>query len=68
VKFSSDVYFSASPKDYLIDMNTKDLGDICVLGLTGDNIGIYILGETFLRSFISVYDFDNKRVGLAPAI
>ena len=42
--FSSDVYFSASPKDYLIDMNTKDLGDICVLGLMGDNIGIYVLG------------------------
>jgi hypothetical protein len=26
------------------------------------------LGDTFLRSFISVYDFENKRVGLAPHI
>ena len=34
----------------------------------GADIGIYILGDTFLRTFISVYDFDNKRVGLAPAI
>jgi len=26
------------------------------------------LGDTFLRSFISIYDFENKRVGLAPHI
>lgn len=26
------------------------------------------MGDTFLRSFISVYDFENKRVGLAPHI
>jgi len=26
------------------------------------------LGDTFLRSFISIYDFENKRIGLAPHI
>lgn len=26
---------------------------------------MYILGDIFLRSFYSIYDFDNKKVGLA---
>jgi hypothetical protein len=42
--------------------------DFCILGLQGSDASFYVLGDTFLRSFISVYDFDNKRVGLAPAI
>ena len=26
------------------------------------------MGDTFLRSFISIFDFENKTVGLAPHI
>ena len=40
--------------------------DVCILGFLGADAGLIILGDTFLRSFISVYDFENLRVGLAP--
>jgi hypothetical protein len=40
----------------------------CYLGMQGSNLKLFIFGDSFLRSFISIYDFDNKRVGLAPHI
>lgn len=29
---------------------------------------MYILGDSFLRSYYSIYDFDNQRVGIAMNI
>jgi len=40
----------------------------CVFGIQGgldDSLNIFIFGDVFLRSFYSIYDFENKRVGLA---
>ena len=34
------------------------------MGLSGGDYGLYILGDAFLRSYLSVYDFENKRAGL----
>jgi len=28
-------------------------------------MGMYILGDVFLKSFYSIYDFENRRAGLA---
>jgi len=32
--------------------------------MSGSDFGLYILGDAFLRSYLSVYDFENKRAGL----
>ncbi len=40
----------------------------CIFGISGgldSSFNIYIFGDVFLRSFYSIYDFENKRVGLA---
>lgn len=40
----------------------------CVFGVQGgldDSLNIYIFGDVFLRSYYSIYDFENYRVGLA---
>lgn len=39
--------------------------DYCILGLSPGDFGLYILGDSFLRSYLSIYDFSNSRVGLA---
>ncbi|KAL7318316.1 hypothetical protein PS15m_004550 [Mucor circinelloides] len=40
---------------------------LCYSGVAEANTPLVILGDTFLRSYYSVYDFGNARVGLARA-
>jgi hypothetical protein len=40
---------------------------LCYSGIAEANIPLVILGNTFLRSYYSVFDFGNARVGLAKA-
>jgi len=51
-------------EDYTIDYNEKGT-DFCIVGIQAGDYGLYILGDSFLRSFLSIYDFQSKRVGLA---
>ena len=64
-KLTGEWGFNVAPEDFLIDYKYQSL-DICILGFIGADAGGFILGDTFLRSFLSVYDFENKRVGLVP--
>lgn len=69
-----DTYFDISPHSYLI--NATDLGselefhDKCIFGIiplpeiVGDAL-MFLLGDVFLRSFYSVFDYDNQQVHLA---
>ena len=34
------------------------------MGVNGGDFGIYILGDSFLRSYLTVYDFENLQVGI----
>jgi hypothetical protein len=40
---------------------------LCYSGIAEANTPLVILGDTFLRSYYSVFDFGNARVGLAKA-
>ncbi|RDW85463.1 hypothetical protein BP5796_03788 [Coleophoma crateriformis] len=43
--------------------------DVCSFAiLDGDDQGIYLLGDSFLRSAYVVYDLTNNRVGIAQAV
>lgn len=45
-----------------------DVPGYCVFGIQGgldSSLNIFIFGDVFLRSYYSIYDFENKRVGLA---
>ena len=53
------------PEEYLIFEDFYDGSYRCLLGIRGTFYPHVILGPLFLRSFISVYDFENKIVGLA---
>ncbi|KAK9480697.1 aspartic peptidase domain-containing protein [Lipomyces japonicus] len=43
--------------------------DVCLLSVLPDtDIGVSILGDTFLRSAYVVYDLDNEEIGLAQTV
>ena len=62
-QLGDDFDFNVPPEDYLIAYQENGY-DYCILGLSGADYGLYILGDAFLRSYLSVYDFENKRAGL----
>ncbi|OAD67948.1 hypothetical protein PHYBLDRAFT_23209, partial [Phycomyces blakesleeanus NRRL 1555(-)] len=48
----------------IIDENNPSL---CYSGVTEAGGGIAILGDTFLKSYYSVFDFEKSRIGFAPS-
>ncbi|ORY91629.1 aspartic peptidase domain-containing protein [Leucosporidium creatinivorum] len=71
--WSASFSFDGSDKQFTVSSEFMNLGLIsegslwCVAGLAAQNIGVdaWILGDVFLRSVYSIYDFDLNRVGVA---
>lgn len=63
-QLADDWQFSVPPEDYLLDYSEADVS-YCILGISAGDFGIYILGDAFLRSYLTVYDFTNEQVGIA---
>ena len=70
-----DIDFDLSPKGYLL--NGEDLDnefvDTCIFGvmplpLLVGQMKMFLLGDTFLRSYYSVFDFDYQMVRLGVNI
>ncbi|ORY07604.1 peptidase A1 [Basidiobolus meristosporus CBS 931.73] len=59
--------FPISSEEY-----TVDLGDgTCVTGFAGNDMGfenMWIVGDVFLRVWYSIFNFENKQVGIAKAL
>ena len=56
---------SLSPMEYVLDVQGE-----CLFGFTGIDMPLgrdplWIMGDVFLRAYYSVFDFENKRVGIA---
>lgn len=68
-RFDDKYYYNIQPSEYLINGVDLDIPGICVFGVQGgleaSEYNFYIFGDVFLRSYYSIYDFENKRIGLA---
>jgi len=52
------------PADYILEFEIgRELE--CVVGISPDKDVIWTLGQVFLRSFYTVFDRDNDRIGFA---
>lgn len=68
IKLGGFATFSLRPVDYIINV-----GDTCISGFVGVDFKTsqgkdgWIIGDVFLRPYMSIYDAGNNRVGLAIA-
>ena len=68
-----DVFFTLTPDDYIIKMfNFFTFSQECGVAILPLDVPephgpLWILGDTFLSKFYSVYDRDYNMVGFAPA-
>lgn len=64
--------FELEPEDYVLKVKNGFLTE-CVSGFMGIDIAapvgpLYILGDVFIAEYLSVFDFENKKVGWAKAV
>ncbi|KAI8389493.1 aspartic peptidase domain-containing protein [Blakeslea trispora] len=58
--------FPLYPRDIIRTKSTSE-PELCYSGIAGANLPFVILGDTFLRSYYSVFDFGKGCVGLAKS-
>jgi hypothetical protein len=58
------VSLTLKPIDYILKFNIKGR-DECVVGISPDKDTIWTLGQVFLRTYYTVFDRDEDRVGFA---
>jgi len=63
-KDSKPVSLTINPIDYILKFNVRGK-DECVTGISPDKDVIWTLGQVFLRTFYTVFDRDEDRIGFA---
>eukprot|EP00128_Syssomonas_multiformis_P017738 Colp12_sorted_trinity150504_noHs@18533 len=57
------VRFALTPQQYVLKT-----GGYCTVGIAQGGLGLWVLGNTFMRAYYTIFDRTGSRVGIAPSI
>jgi cathepsin D len=60
--------FVLKPADYIIKSGSQCISGFMGIDLPANLSDLYILGDVFMSTYYTVFDFGGKRVGMAPAV
>lgn len=60
-----DAYLEITPENYVLSFDIGLPGK-CVMGFAASSSDYWLLGDSFLRNFYTIWDEDNDRLGFAP--
>lgn len=63
---ASSSYFEVTPENYVLDIQFEE--DKCVLGFYPNTDEYWLLGDSFIRNFYTIWDEENDQLGFAPHI
>lgn len=60
-----DVYLEVTPENYVLAADIGIPGK-CLMGFAANSDNYWLLGDSFLRNYYSIWDEENDRIGFAP--
>ncbi len=55
------------PEIFIMDYDSI-VEDLCIITIAENPGNFWLLGDTFIRNYFTIFDEDNKRIGFAPSI
>jgi hypothetical protein len=59
-------YVEVSPYTYVYQAEGAKYQGKCLIGIIVNSADYWLVGDTFLRNYYSIYDDSNSKIGLVP--
>ena len=59
-------FHSLEPEVYLINVDATN--NVCIIGIVSSGGTMFLLGDTYLRNYYTVFDDDNSQIAFLPTL
>ena len=60
-------YFEVTPQSFILDYNTG-VPNLCILTIGESSQNFWLMGDTFIRNYFTIFDEETATVGFAPSV
>lgn len=65
--YINGMYLEVTPASFLLNVGTaSDGSQVCVIGIGANSDNTWLLGDVFLKNYLTVWDDANSKISFAP--